>query len=210
MSSSKKRPFRPEEFSTPQTRHIRLTCCADTTLWFIVDFLDLSAGQARDGNDGAAVRGRIDWPRRCALMRHHTLLHIVNAVVLTRYGGLITGVQIGEEKSRIDFRLEGFDRDRVAELETRINEVIGRDLAVDAGVIDEAEFHARPELVRTAVVGPPVVDGRVRVVTIDGFDAQACGGTHVRSTGELGACTILRTENKGKNNKRLYLTLTTC
>jgi len=156
---------------------------------------------------GSTAAGRIDRSRRYDFMRHHTLLHIVNALVLADYGGPITGVQIGEEKSRIDFRIEGFDPQRVVELETRINDIITRDLAVDSYVMDEAEFRTRPELVRTAVVAPPVVDGRVRVVSIEGFDAQACGGTHVSSTGEIGGCTVLRTENKGRNNKRLYLAL---
>ncbi|HZK48602.1 MAG TPA: alanyl-tRNA editing protein, partial [Thermoleophilia bacterium] len=154
---------------------------------------------------GAVARGRIDWPRRHAFMRHHTLLHIVNSVVLADHGGLITGVQIAEDKSRIDFKLDGLDSELVAALEARVNGVITRDLVVSAGLVTEAEFRLRPELVRTAGVEPPVVDGWVRVVSIEGFDAQACGGTHVRRTGEIGACTVLRTENKGKNNKRLYL-----
>lgn len=156
---------------------------------------------------GEAARGRLDWHRRYALMRHHTLLHIVNAVVLADYSGLITGVQIGEDQSRIDFALREFGRGRIPALETRINEVIARGLVVDASVIEEAEFRSRPELVRTATVAPPVVDGLVRVVRIEGFDAQACGGTHVRNTRELGACRILRFDNKGRENKRLYLAL---
>lgn len=156
---------------------------------------------------GAAARGRLDWPRRYAFMRHHTLLHIVNAVVLTDYSGLITGVQIGEEQSRIDFALREFGREQIPALEARINEVIARGLSIDASVISEAEFCDRPDLVRTATVMPPVVDGAVRVVRIGGFDAQACGGTHVRNTSELGECAIIRFENKGKQNKRLYVGL---
>jgi misacylated tRNA(Ala) deacylase len=156
---------------------------------------------------GDPVRVSLDWSRRYAYMRHHTLLHIVNAVVLADYGGLITGVQIGEERSRIDFGLEGFARDDVPRLGRSINEVIVRDLSVDAGFVSEAEFRARPELVRTASVAPPVVEGMVRVVRIGGFDAQACGGTHVHATSELGICSIVRFDNKGKSNKRFYLAL---
>jgi misacylated tRNA(Ala) deacylase len=156
---------------------------------------------------GSAVRGEIDWPRRYAFMRHHTLLHIANAVVLADHGGLITGVQIGEETSRIDFNLDGFGREQTRVVEERINQVIARGLAVDAHVISEDEFRARPELVRTASVAPPVVGGLVRVVRIRGFDAQACGGTHVRNTSELGECRITRFDNKGKSNKRFYLRL---
>ena len=156
---------------------------------------------------GAVVQGRLEWGRRYAHMRHHTLLHIVNALVLRDYAGLITGVQIGESQSRIDFRVEGFGGERTEALQAAINEVISRGLDVGAYAVTAAEFQARTDLTRTADVAPPVRDDAVRVVAIAGFDAQACGGTHVRNTAELGACTILRTENKGRNNKRLYLAL---
>ena len=173
---------------------------AEGLIWHQVD-------RAEIGGVGAAVRGEIDWSRRYAFMRHHTLLHIANAVVLADHGGLITGVQIGEETSRIDFSLDGFGREQTRALEERINQVIARGLRVDAHVISEDEFRSRPELVRTASVAPPVVGGKVRVVRIEGFDAQACGGTHVRNTRELGECRIARFDNKGKSNKRFYLTL---
>jgi misacylated tRNA(Ala) deacylase len=97
-----------------------------------------------------------------------------------------------------------FSRERLPDLEARVNDVIGRDLALSATTIDEDEFGRRPDLVRTLNVRPPVVDGRVRVVEIAGFDAQACGGTHVHSTGEIGRVRIARFDNKGKDNKRLY------
>jgi misacylated tRNA(Ala) deacylase len=156
---------------------------------------------------GTAVRAELDWPHRHALMRHHGLMHVVNTVARDLFGGVITGVQLGPERSRIDLRLEGFTRDRIPELEAAVNDVVARDLPVRAAVVTEAEFRARPELVRTLNVAPPVVDGLVRVVEIAGFDAQACGGTHVHATGEIGRARVERFDNKGKDNKRFYWTL---
>jgi misacylated tRNA(Ala) deacylase len=158
----------------------------------------------RDLAPGTPVRGELDWPYRHALMRHHGLMHVVNTVARERFGGVITGVQIGPERSRIDFRLAAFSREQLPELEAAVNEVVARGLPVEAAVITEAEFRARPELVRTLNVLPPVVDGRVRIVEIRGFDAQACGGTHVHSTAEIGRATIVKFDNKGKDNKRFY------
>ncbi len=158
----------------------------------------------RDLAAGAAVRGVLDWPYRYALMRHHGLMHVVNAVARQRFGGVITGVQIGPERSRIDFQLAAFSRERIPEFESAVNEVLGRGLAVTSSVVSEDEFRRRPELVRTLNVLPPVVDGRVRVVEIGGFDAQACGGTHVHSTGEIGQARVARFDNKGRDNKRFY------
>jgi len=158
----------------------------------------------RDVPAGAAVRGSIDWPYRHALMRHHALMHVVNTVARDRFGGIITGVQIGPDRSRIDLKVDGFTRERLPELEGAVNEVIARGLGVTARTIDEAEFRARPELIRTRDVLPPVVGGRVRIVEIEGFDAQACGGTHVHSTAEIGPARIVKFDNKGKDNKRFY------
>ena len=161
----------------------------------------------RDLAPGTAVHGELDWPYRHALMRHHGLMHVVNAIALERFGGLITGVQLGPDRSRIDLRLDGFVRDRVPELEAAVNDVLARDLPLRATVITEEEFRRRPDLVRTLKVLPTVVDGTVRVVEIVGFDAQACGGTHVRSTGDIGRARVERFDNKGKDNKRFYWTL---
>ena len=153
---------------------------------------------------GAPVHGVLDWPYRYALMRHHGLMHVVNTVARERFEGVITGVQIGPDRSRIDFKLPSFSRERMPELEAAVNEVLGRGLAVTSSIIGEDEFRRRPELVRTLNVEPPVVDGRVRIVEIAGFDAQACGGTHVHSTAEIGAARIAKFDNKGKDNKRFY------
>lgn len=131
-------------------------------------------------------------------------MHVVNSVARDRFRGAITGVQLGVDRSRIDLRLCGFDRDRLPEFEDAVNAVLARDLPIRAHVISEAEYRSRPELVRTLNVEPPVAAGRVRVVEIVGFDAQACGGTHVHSTGEIGTSRIIRYDNKGRDNKRLY------
>jgi misacylated tRNA(Ala) deacylase len=157
---------------------------------------------------GETVHGVIDWPFRYALMRHHALMHIVNAVARRHFGGLITGVQIGPDRSRIDFNLGGFGRDRIGEFESLVNAAVARALPIASSVISEAEYRDRPDLVRTLNVRPPVTGGVVRVVTIAGFDAQACGGTHVHSTREIGRARIARLDNKGKDNKRFYWEVT--
>jgi misacylated tRNA(Ala) deacylase len=167
-------------------------------------------GVGRDLAPGTPVRAELDWPLRYALMRHHGLMHVVNTLARDRYAGVITGVQLGPERSRIDFRLGEFSRADLAPFEAAVNEVIARDLALRSAEISERELHARPELVRTLHVLPPVVDGRVRIVEIAGFDAQACGGTHVHSTGEIGVARIVRFDNKGKDNKRFYWELAPC
>jgi misacylated tRNA(Ala) deacylase len=165
------------------------------TLWHRVD-VHLPAGET--------VRGTLDWPRRHALMRHHCLLHVVNALAHQRYGGLVSGAEIGVERSRVDLSVSAFSRDDLPGFEAAVNEVIGRGLRVHASVVPEAMLEQRPQLVRTLKVKPPVVNGGVRIVELEGFDAQACGGTHVHSTGEIGQARIVKFDNRGKNNKRFY------
>jgi len=168
---------------------------AEGEVWHLVD---------GDVASGAEVRGELDWPRRYALMRAHALMHVVNTVARERHDGWITGVQLGVERSRIDLRLDGFSRALLPALEDAVNAVLAAGLAIGSTSVSEEEFRRRPELVRTLEVTPPVVDGRVRVVEIAGFDAQACGGTHPHSTSEVGVARIVRFDNKGRDNKRIY------
>jgi misacylated tRNA(Ala) deacylase len=149
----------------------------------------------------------VNLTRRIALTRHHTVLHVLNTIALRDYDGWITGVQIGVEQSRIDFKLDRLSAALCAELEAKVNAVLAGNHAVKAYDVSEDEFRARGDLLRTLDARPPVRDGRVRVVEIEGFDAQACGGTHVDTTSEVGRFAIVRTENKGKINKRLYVRL---
>jgi misacylated tRNA(Ala) deacylase len=129
---------------------------------------------------------------------------VVNALAHQRYGGLVSGAEIGIERSRVDLSVSAFGRDDLPGFEAAVNEVIGRGLRVSASVLPEAMLEHRPELVRTLKVRPPVVNGGVRIVEIEGFDAQACGGTHVHSTEEIGQARIVKFDNRGKNNKRFY------
>lgn len=156
---------------------------------------------------GRLARLTVDGARRLALTRYHTVLHVLNTIALRDYGAWITGVQIGEDSSRIDFKWEGFSPAVVAEVEGKVNAVLAENRALKAYTISEAEFRQRDDLRRTLTAEPPVVDGRVRVVEIVGFDAQACGGTHVATTAEVGHFRITRTDNKGRINKRLYVRL---
>lgn len=157
---------------------------------------------------GAPARGALDWPYRYALMRHHALMHVVNTVARRDFDALITGVQLGPGRSRIDFRLPALTRQMLDSMEARVNDALAKPRPIASAVVTEAEYRARPELIRTLNVSPPVVDGHVRVVTIAGFDTQACGGTHVHSTTEIGRARLAKIDNKGANNKRFYWTLT--
>jgi misacylated tRNA(Ala) deacylase len=156
---------------------------------------------------GNPIHLSLNTERRLALMRHHTVLHVLNTIVLRDYAGWITGVQIGTDYSRIDFKLENFPSALVPELEDKVNAVLAGNHSLKSYTIPEGDFRQRDDLLRTLEAKPPVMHGLVRVVEIDGFDAQACGGTHVHNTAEVGTFSIFRTDNKGRINKRFYVKL---
>jgi misacylated tRNA(Ala) deacylase len=151
---------------------------------------------------GARVVGEVDWPRRYRLMRMHSAMHLLCAAIARP----VTGGQVGDQKSRLDFDLEGEAVDR-EEIARTIERWIAEDRPISHCWIDAGELAARPELVRTMSVRPPTGAGRVRLVEIAGVDLQACGGTHVRSTGEIGAVSLGKVENKGRQNRRVSLSL---
>lgn len=174
---------------------------ADDVIWH------KAASPLPDDIVGQSVHLKVQRERRLALTRYHTVLHVLNTIALRDYDAWITGVQIALEYSRIDFKVEGFSAALCAELERKVNAVLELDHALKAYYIGEEEFRGRGDLLRTLEVKPPVMNGRVRVVEITGFDAQACGGTHVSTTSQVGRLSIFRTENKGRINKRLYVRL---
>jgi misacylated tRNA(Ala) deacylase len=166
--------------------------------------LHLAAPGAALPEVGARVALALDWERRYRLMRMHSALHLLSVVL--PWG--VTGGQVGEGKGRLDFDMPEPPED-VAALEARLNEYVAAGLAIAAEWIGEEELAARPEMVKTMKVKPPVGQGRVRLVRIgagDGtIDLQPCGGTHVRSTAEIGRLRIGKIEKKGRENRRVAL-----
>jgi misacylated tRNA(Ala) deacylase len=157
------------------------------------------------------VEAVVDAPFRRLMSELHTDLHVVNALVYQGFdGALVTGVQMNEDgTARIDFDLPQADNDRLRALESAINDAIAQQLAVHDSYIPEVVAFAEPGLVRSrSVAPPPTEDGNIRVVEIAGLDRQACGGTHLVSTGASRPVRILKVDNKGRHNRRLRIGLT--
>jgi misacylated tRNA(Ala) deacylase len=151
---------------------------------------------------GDKIQAAIDWPTRHARMRMHTALHLLSAVLPYP----VTGGSVGEAESRLDFDIPeaGLDKDAIT---AKLVEMIAADAAVTARWITDAELEANPSLVKTMSVKPPMGTGRIRLIEIAGLDLQPCGGTHVRSTAEIGAVRVMQIEKKGKQNRRVRLAL---
>lgn len=155
---------------------------------------------------GATVTMELDWERRHRHMRVHTALHLLSVVIPLP----VTGGAIGADKGRLDFDMPDAPEDKDA-LEAQLNALIARDLAVTESWITDEEMAANMDLVKTMSVRPPMGQGRVRLVRIgtedEQIDLQPCGGTHVRSTAEIGRVALGKVEKKGKQNRRVSLLL---
>jgi misacylated tRNA(Ala) deacylase len=150
---------------------------------------------------GARVQATLDWERRYRHMRMHTALHLLGSVL--RYG--VTGGNIGADRSRLDFDMEDtVDKDTVS---AAIQALVDANHPVRCRWISDAELEAQPELVRTMSVKPPKGAGKVRLLEIENVDLQPCGGTHLRSTGEVGRVSVTKVEKKGRRNRRVYIEL---
>jgi misacylated tRNA(Ala) deacylase len=161
-----------------------------------------SAEAAASLKPGDAVVADIDWDRRHRLMRMHTALHLLSVVIPLP----VTGGQIGADRGRLDFDMPEPPED-IGALNSALNALIDADLPVTESWITDAELAANPGLVKTMSVAPPVGQGRVRLVKIGDIDLQPCGGTHVARTGEIGRVSIGKIEKKGRQNRRVSLTL---
>ncbi len=146
----------------------------------------------------------LNWDRRWGLMRHHTLLHVLGAVVYEKFGGLCTGNQIYPERARIDFsQLGDLSPEQIAEIEAEANRIIAEDHPVTSRTISREEAENTPGMIKTLVSLLPPAVTEVRLIAIGTIDEQACGGTHLKRTGEIGSMVIRDVKSKGAQNKRL-------
>ena len=153
---------------------------------------------------GTVLTAELDWERRYRLMRMHSCLHLLCAVV----PGAVTGGQVSDGRGRLDFDVPGASLDKEA-IAAQLNALIAAAHEVTPRWITDDELQARPELVRTMSVKPPVGAGRVRLMEVAGvdmpIDLQPCGGTHIRNTAEIGPVIIGKIENKGRQNRRINI-----
>jgi len=157
-------------------------------------------------NVGDRVKCRIDWSRRYLFMRYHTAAHVLSAIIHKETGAMITGNQIAEDKTRIDFSLEEFSKEQIHAFADKANLLIGQGLGVHFSFLSRHEVESDPHLVKLAK-GMPKEIQEFRIVEIESLDRQACGGCHVRNTSEIGTVQVKEIENKGRANRRVYFTV---
>jgi misacylated tRNA(Ala) deacylase len=174
----------------------------DDVIWHQVD-ADVAALPAV----GDTVTGELDWEFRYRMMRTHTALHVLCGVIFKDFGAQVTGGQMYPDKARMDFSMEVFTPDLVRDIELCVNEALAEDHLVKVYVLPREQAFEIPDLIRTKINLLPPAITTIRIVEIEGVDLQADGGTHVRGTREVGAIRVIKTENKGKQNKRMEIAL---
>lgn len=156
---------------------------------------------------GTPVEGIIDWDRRYTIMRTHTALHALSGVVWRDFGAKVTGGNMEEGTARMDFELDSMSQEFGREVERRLNEELVKGYPTEIVYLARTAAVEDPDLIRTKVNLIPEWVSEIRVVDIVGLDRQADGGTHVRTTLEVGEIEVVKTESKGKANKRMKIRL---
>ena len=154
---------------------------------------------------GASVRGQLDWERRYALMRTHTALHVLCGVIWNEWGKAVTGGNMEPLSARMDFEFDPLPDGFGPRIEELVNAELVADRPIEVSFLPRAEAVLDEDLVRTKVSLVPETVPEIRVVEIVGLDKQADGGTHVVSTSEVGRIRVVKTESKGKGNKRIRI-----
>lgn len=168
----------------------------------IIHFLEKEA----NFNLGEKVHGKIDWERRYNIMKLHTSAHIISAVLVKNFGDIkFTGSQIYPDRARMDFNIEKLDDSLVKFIEEEANKIVKMDLPVRSRIISKDDLERNPSLKRLLDSSHYEKFKTLRVVEIVGLDEQLDGGTHVKSTSEIGYIKIVKRENKGKNNRRITI-----
>ena len=157
--------------------------------------------------EGDKVHCVLDWDRRYRLMRSHTAAHLFASLLCNGTGALVTGNQIETDKIRFDFSLEKFNPEILEKYLTHTNQLLKKDTPVNSYELPKEEALKIPGVVKMAEAFPPDIP-RLRIVELVNLDKQADGGTHVKNLNEVGQIRLLKTENKVKNNRRIYFTLT--
>lgn len=157
---------------------------------------------------GTPVEAVIDWQRRYVTMRTHTALHALSGIVYRDYGAKVTGGNMTPGEARMDFELEGISVEFGDEVERKLNAELVKGYPTEIIVMAREIALQDPDLIRTKVNLIPEFVTEIRVVDIKGLDRQADGGTHVRSTLEVGRVEVVKTESKGKANKRMRIKVT--
>jgi len=156
---------------------------------------------------GESVHLVLDWERRYRLMRSHTAAHLFASLLCNGTGALVTGNQLETDKVRFDFSLEQFDPTVLEQYLKQTNELLKKDTPVKSYELPREEALKIPGVVKMAEAFPPDIPS-LRIVELVDLDKQADGGTHVKNLLEVGQIKLLKTENKGKNNRRIYFALT--
>jgi len=155
---------------------------------------------------GDKVHCTLNWERRYKLMRSHTAAHVFASLLCKGTGALITGNQLEEDKVRFDYSLENYDREILSNYIDKTNDLLRKDIRVKWYELPKGEALKIPGVIKMAKALPPDIPN-LRIVEIVGVDKQADGGTHVKNLNEVGQIKLRKTENKGKNNRRVYFTL---
>lgn len=155
---------------------------------------------------GDKVQGILDWERRYRFMRMHSAAHVLSAAVNKLTGALVTGKQLDLQQSKIDFSLEQFDKDKIQQFGEEANKMIAAGAMVKTSFMKREEVLKTPGMIRLAERMPPNVP-ELRIVEMVGVDIQPCGGTHVKDIREIGSIKVLKADNKGKTNRRMYYTV---
>lgn len=187
------------DFGTLNGSRVQETTKADDKILHALEF----PGSFKIGDE---VKGELDWERRHRLMRMHTAGHLLSSILYSKANCRITGNQIDVDRSRMDFNLESFDRAQIEGYVAEANEVIRKDAPVKTYFLKREEALKLPDMVKLAEAAPPAED-QLRIVEIEGVDRQADGGLHVSHLREIGQIQLLKLENKGKTNRRLYYDL---
>jgi misacylated tRNA(Ala) deacylase len=156
---------------------------------------------------GMEVEGTIDWERRYRTMRTHTALHALSGVVFRDFGAKVTGGNMEPGTARMDFELDGISQEFGRQVEDKLNAELVKGYPTEIVYLAREIALQDPDLIRTKVNLIPEYVTEIRVVDIVGLDRQADGGTHVRTTLEVGQVKVVKTESKGKANKRMRIEL---